>query len=139
MNQWASFFYARFFIYWFAAFLILYASSFLLFGAFAVTRAPMLYFALQVHSPLILLVFSYLYFRHAARTDWSARIITAIVWIVLTILLSAVLIKPVYGFDWTAAINLRVLNSHWIDIAAIIIGGFLAAPSRPSVSEGRVL
>lgn len=123
-RRWVLFF-LLFFIVW-------YPGSLLIVTAYEVTGQPALFIAGTVFAPLWLLLVSYLYFRKA-RDDWEARIITSIGWIALMFLFSALLVRPVYGYEWTTIINWDVLNANWINLAAIVIGGIAAHKTPESM------
>lgn len=119
----------RWFGYFALLFLVWYPMSLVLVTAYQVTANPLLFIAGNVFTPLWTLLVSYLYFRNA-RDDWSARFFTAFGWIILMFLCSAVLVGPVYGESWTSIFNLNVINANWINIVAILIGGFAAHKSN---------
>mgnify|MGYP001609772045 CR=1 FL=1 len=125
--------------YWLIMFVLVYATSFLLFGFLLVTENPFVYVTLQVLTPLSYLFFGWLYFRKVVVNTWSTRFFAAVVWIALTLAASAALIRPVYGADWTWAINTRVLSGQVLNVAAIIVAGFVASHrSRVEQPEGLI-
>ncbi len=119
-RRWLGFF-ALFFLVW-------YPVSLLIVSAYEVTGQPLLFIVGNVFTPLWFLLVSFLYFRKAPD-DWPARFITAFGWIILMFLFSALLVKPIYGYDWTTIININVLNANWINMIAIVVGGFAAHKS----------
>ena len=116
-KRWLGFF-ALFFGVW-------YPVSLLIVSAYEVTGHPLLFIAGNVFTPLWTLFVSFLYFRKAPD-DWPSRFITAFGWIALMFVFSAILVKPIYGYPWTSIINVDVLNANWINVIAIVIGGFAA-------------
>lgn len=123
-KRWIAFF-SLFFIIW-------YPSSLLLVSIYEITLIPILFIAMNVLTPLLSLLIAYFYFRDA-RNDWTARLVTGFGWIILLFFFSALLVKPVYGVDWTSIINLPVINMNWINVVAIVIGGIVA--HKPSIES----
>lgn len=119
-RRWLGFF-ALFFLVW-------YPISLFIVSVYEVTGEQLLFIAGNVFTPLWILLVSFLYFRKI-QDDWSARFITAFGWIALMFLFSAILVKPMYGYAWTSIVNLNVLNANWINIIAILVGGFAAHKS----------
>ena len=122
----------RYFGYFILTFIFWYVLSFFLSGFMAVLQTPLMFIIGQVFSPLLLLLMSWLYFRKAHRNDWPSRFTVAISWIVLSLIASALLVPYAYGYDWTSILNTRVLDAQWINIAAILVGGFLGAKEKPN-------
>lgn len=114
---------------WLVFFLILFVTwypvSFFIVTIYQATENPILLFIGNIFTPLWILLISYLYFRRA-RNDWPARFVTAIGWMALLFLFSALLARPVYGYDWTSVVNWDVVNANWINVVAIIVGGIAA-------------
>ncbi|MFA4846176.1 MAG: hypothetical protein WC654_06495 [Patescibacteria group bacterium] len=119
----------RWFGFFFLFFVVWYPISFVLVTVYQMAGQPVLYVALNVFTPLLALLMSYLYFRKAPN-HWSSRLVTAFGWMFLMFVLSVLLVRPVYGFDWTSIVNWNVVNANWINIVAILVGG-LAAYKRP--------
>lgn len=115
----------RWVLFFLLFFLIWYPGSLLIVTAYEVTVQPFLFIGGVVFTPLWVLLVSFLYFRNA-RDDWTARFTTAIGWIALMFLFSAILVQPVYGYHWTSIINLDTLNTNWINVLAILVGGTVA-------------
>jgi hypothetical protein len=115
----------RLLTHWAGVFACAYVASLFLYTLFQMTGNAFVYILLQASSPLLYLLFAWLYFRKAAENNWPARFLVAGVWIALSLLGSAVLMQPVYGYDWTAAINLNVLQGQLINVAAILVGGWV--------------
>lgn len=120
----------RLVIYWVILFVILSGASLVLISTYIVIPHPVIFMAIQVHTPLIFLLFSWLHFRGLKENVWSARLSTSVIWIALTIIFSAVLVKPLYGLDWTFVISTYVLQGQLLNIGAILVGGFLAHKQR---------
>jgi hypothetical protein len=127
-KRWIGFF-ALFFIVWYPASLILVTT-------YQVTGHPLLFIAGNVFTPLWALLVSYFYFRRA-RDDWPARFVTAFGWMVLMFALSALLVGPVYGAAWTSLFTWDVINANWINLVAILVGGFAAHRSVPPISASQ--
>ncbi|NQV90548.1 hypothetical protein HQ487_04050 [Candidatus Uhrbacteria bacterium] len=123
-KRWIGFF-LLFFIIW-------YPSSLLLLTIYQITLIPILSIALNMLTPLLSLLIGYLYFRHA-RNDWTARLVTGFGWVILMFFFAGLLVKPVYGYDWTSIVNLGVINMNWINVVAIVIAGVVA--HKPALQE----
>lgn len=123
---------------WFGFFLLYvcvwYPVSFVIVSAYQVTGNPTLYIAANVFTPLWTLLMSYLYFRKA-QNNWSARLATAIGWMVLMFVVAVLLVKPVYGLGWSSIVNWDVVNANWINVVAILVGGIVAAKPRARESS----
>lgn len=120
---------------WFGYFLLLFAIwypiAFLLVTMYGIVLHPIFLFVGNVFTPLWILLVSYLYFRKA-RDDWFARFVTAVGWMVLFFVISAVLIQPVYGYAWTSVFTWQVINANWVNLVAILVGGVVAHRSPPA-------
>lgn len=125
----------RVLLFWALMFLVAYGSSFFLFHAYVSTSNPFLGVLMQLSSPLIYLVCGWLYYRRANLEAWTPRLLVIPIWIVLSIGLAAVLIKPVYGYDWTLAINANVLKGQSLNIAAMLIAAYVAGKKKVAVGE----
>ncbi len=115
----------RWFGFYLLMFAVWYPTLFLLMTMFSLFGHPVFLLAGSVFSPLWILLVSYLYFKHA-RDDWSARFVTAIGWMVLSFLISAILVEPVYGQAWTSLFTWEVINANWVNWVAILVGGIAA-------------
>ncbi len=116
----------RLLLYWLAMFTVSYVSSLFLYTLFQITRYPIVFIALQVVTPLSILVFSWLYFRGVLENDWAMRILVMVAWIALMLLGSAILMQPVMGYPWTAALTPNILRGQAINAAAVLVGGWVA-------------
>lgn len=120
----------RWFLFFLLLFIVWYPVAFLLITMYGILQYPIFLFAGNVFTPLWILLVSYLYFRKA-RDDWSARFVTAIGWMVLLFVFSAILVKPVYGYEWTSVFSWDVINANWVNFVAILVGGIAAHKSIP--------
>lgn len=111
--------YALFFLF---LFLVWYPGSFLLYVAYTVTKSGVLYVALNAYFPILIFLFSFLYFKKSLN-DWNDRFFVAFGWIVLTFFFAALLVKSVYGFDWTTIINLPQIEANWSSFLAVLLSG----------------
>ena len=116
----------RYFAYFSLLFLLVYFGTLLLVGAHNVTQDAVLGMALQVYFPLLSFVFAFLYFRKSAN-DWNDRFIVVVGWTLMTIVLSALLVKPMYGYDWSTILNWQSISGMWISMVAMLGGGILQA------------
>lgn len=127
--------------FWAITFVCLYISGYFFFVFWMVSKNDAGLFAGQVSGPLIYAIFGWLYFRRAGLVNWEERIGAALIWITLSLAASALLIKPVYGYDWTAAINIRVLQGQLLNIAALAAAALVSGkgskhPSDPAPTMG---
>jgi hypothetical protein len=125
----------RLVVFWILFFVPVYLSTLFLYSYWSVTLNPFVSITLQVIAPLWYLLMAWLYFRRIIVNTWAARFVVAVVWVFLTLLASALLIQPVYGYDWRFAINTQVLAVQVVNIAGILVGGWAASHKRamPSV------
>lgn len=118
--------------HWFGYFALLfvvwYPVMFLIVTMYSILQHPIFLFAGNVFTPLWILLVSFLYFRKA-RDDWSARFITAVGWMVLLFVFSAILAQPVYGYSWTMIFTWDIINANLINLVAILVGGVAAHKS----------
>lgn len=120
-----QYFSKRYFLFFICYFVIWYSGMFLLFTLFEAKPIMIFYVALSLYYPLIVGGFAYAYFKKSIN-DWNERFIVAFGWIALSSIFSAILSRPVYGYDWTAVMNLDVIKTNWVGIFAIFIAAFLA-------------
>ncbi|MBI4437788.1 hypothetical protein HY631_02450 [Candidatus Uhrbacteria bacterium] len=133
----------RWFAFFLLYFVVWYPVSFAIVSAYQVTGQPVLYIAANIFTPLWTLFMSYLYFRKA-ENNWTARLATALGWMVLMFTLAILLVRPVYGLGWTSIANWDVVNANWINVVAIVVGALAAVRSeqrsskiKPTVTVGR--
>lgn len=122
----------RYFLYFLLLFLLWYPGSFFLYIGYIVMKNGFIYVALNAYYPLLIFLFSYLYFRKSPN-DWNDRFIVAFGWIALTFLFSALLVKAVYGFEWTMIVNIPQIEANWSSFLAVLLAGVLVKylKSRP--------
>jgi hypothetical protein len=120
----------RWWIYFLVFFVIWYPISFILYTMYSVTLNPLFYLGITVFGALFLLFLSYRYFKNA-QNDWNNRFITAFGWYVLTLILAAILVRPLYGFHWTSIINSSIIYIDWINVVAVLVGGLVAQRQIP--------
>ncbi len=116
-------------------FVVLYGTTLVLYSLYLVAPNVFLMITIQVHTPLIFLFFAWLHFRGMRRNDWPVRFSISFIWIALTVAMSAVLIKPVYGYDWTYAVSPYVLQGQIFNLAAILVGAYVANRPRAKIIE----
>lgn len=131
-----SIFTKRWFLYFLLLFVVWYPVTLLIITMYSILQHPIFLFAGNVFTPLWILLISYLYFRKA-RDDWSARFVTAIGWMVLFFVFSAILVKPVYGYEWTSVFSWDVINANWVNLVAILVGGVAAHKSTPPAMQNK--
>ncbi|MBI4257063.1 hypothetical protein HY626_03345 [Candidatus Uhrbacteria bacterium] len=125
-----SFFSKRWLAYFTLLFVVWYPVTFLIVTMYSIIQHPIFLFAGNVFTPLWILLVSYLYFRKA-RDDWDARFVTAVGWMLLLFLFSAILVQPVYGYPWTSVFTWNVINANWVNLVAILVGGVAAHKTTP--------
>lgn len=129
-----SIFKKRWFLFFFLLFVVWYPVMLLIVTMYSILQHPIFLFVGNVFTPLWILLVSYLYFRKA-RDDWTARFVTAIGWMVLFFVFSAILVKPVYGYEWTSLFTWQIINANWVNLAAILVGGIAAYKSSPAPAQ----
>ncbi len=112
--------------FWALNFVLLYVASFFLFALSRATANPLVGAVTQLAAPLFYFFFGWLYFRKAGLANWEWRFVAMIVWLVCSLLASAFLIKPVYGYEWTLAIHVNVLKGQGLNMAALIAAAYAA-------------
>ncbi|GEM_PF-6697819 len=122
----------RAFLYWLAAYVPLYVISFFLFEGLLQTGEPLLLWILQLSAPLVYGLAAWLFFRRQPEMRWEWRGAIAVAWVLLGIAVNAALILPVYGYDWTAAVNARVFQGQAINVLVILAVSHVAVrhPAR---------
>lgn len=123
MNRYFS---KRYFLFFLLFFLIWYPGSFLIVIGYASTQNGILNVASNVYFPLSIFIFSFLYFRKSPN-DWNDRLFVAFGWILLSILFAALLVKPMYGVDWTSIVNIPQLATNWSPFLLVLVAGILSA------------
>ncbi|OGL63837.1 hypothetical protein A3C09_02145 [Candidatus Uhrbacteria bacterium RIFCSPHIGHO2_02_FULL_47_44] len=126
MDLLKRYFTKRYFLFFLLLFLVWYPGSFLFYVAYGVTQSGVLYVALNAYFPLLIFLCSFLYFRKSIN-DWNDRFAVAFGWIILTFLISALLVKPMYGFDWTSIINISQIQANWSPFLAVLLSGMLVS------------
>lgn len=107
---------------WMLFFLIWYPISFLFSVSYNVTQNQFLSVAMNTFFPVLLFCFAFHYFKNN-KNDWNERLILGIGWIVLSIVFSAILAKPVYGSSWLTILNIEQFIANWISLFAVILAG----------------
>lgn len=80
--------------------------------------------AMNIYFPLLVFLFSFFYFKKSIN-DWEDRFLVAFGWIFLLTLVSAILVKPVYGFEWTSIINTVQIVSNWGSFLVVLVAGMI--------------
>ena len=127
---------SRVFLYWLLLFVILYVISFFLFGMYMSTNNLLAAIGQQLAAPIVYFIFGWLYYRKANIEHWHWRLAVIPIWLLLSIGMSAILIKPIYGYDWTAAINLAVFEGQLLNVAALVVAAYVGSPSKGKGVEG---
>jgi hypothetical protein len=112
--------------FWLLTFACAYVSNLFLYTIYQITLSWWAFVLLQAATPLCYLLFGWLYFRRAVSNDWAHRIALAMVWIALTLLATAVLMQPVYGYPWTMAFTAGILKGQAINVAAVFVAALVA-------------
>lgn len=117
----------RFAVYWILTYLVWSGASLLFFTFFIVAPNPFILLLLQIFPPLWLLLMGWLYFRKANATEWGTRIFTSILWVVLAVIASIMLMKPIYGVSGTSLLTRAFFIGQGINTIALLVGGFAAS------------
>lgn len=124
MNTLKSYLSKRYFAYFSLLFLLVYFGTLILVSAHNVTQDAVLGMALQMYFPLLAFVFAFFYFRKSTN-DWNDRFIVVVGWMFMTIVLSTILVKPMYGYDWTTVLNWPSISGLWIPCVTMMGAGIL--------------
>ncbi len=119
--------------YFVVMFVVWYPISLILYSLIEVTQNPSLGLVYQFFTPILVLLFAFLYFRKA-RNDWWSRILISIFWMFLFFFFSALLVQPIYGFSWQSIINWPVISANWVNFIAVIVGALIAKPTTGKLS-----
>lgn len=130
MSFFSSFSWKRLLFWWAGLFITLYSVSFLLYTAYIRDENDILRIVLQASGPFFYAIFSLLYFNREPFGDWNHRMMTIVVWIGLSLVMSAVLIGPVYGYAWHVAFSYGALLGQIPNIATMLLVGFLTRPRK---------
>ncbi len=109
-----------------AMFVTWFSVSLLLYTLYAATASPWVLIATQIQSPLVLLLFSWLYFRKVKRNDWTVRFVVAVTWLVLLWLLAAPAMYVVYGSPLTYVFSWVIFKAQGFNFTALLVGAYLA-------------
>lgn len=114
----------RYFLFFCFLFLLWYPGSFFLYIGYSVTRMEFIHVAMNLYFPLLMFIFSFLYFRKSIN-DWNDRLCVAFGWIALSFIFSALLVNVIYGFDWTSVMNLPQIEASWSPFLAVLLAGMI--------------
>jgi hypothetical protein len=114
----------RYFLLFFFFFLLWYPGSFLLYTAYMATASDFFGVALNNYFLVLIFIFSFFYFKKSLN-DWNDRLIVAFGWIALTFILAALLVKPIYGLDWTTIVNIPQITTNWGSFLIVLVAGML--------------
>lgn len=127
----------RLLLWWAALFVTLYASNFALYAVFVKTGADWMGLVLQASGPFCYGLFSFLYFRRVIAADWSHRLLATATWIGLSLIGSAILMTPIYGYHWTIAFSAGALAGQVPNAAIMLLVGFFTRRrEKPELPEG---
>ena len=119
----------RYFLFFAIYYVLLYVGTFFLVNLYAVSPQMVFYVGLVLFVVLLTLLMSFLYFRKSIN-DWNDRFVVVFGWIILAMTISAFLIKPIYGQDWTTVVNWSAISSSWLTVLVLLSGSFLAKIRR---------
>ncbi|MBT5808335.1 hypothetical protein HOI18_03625 [Candidatus Uhrbacteria bacterium] len=122
----------RWFLFFLLLFAVWYPVSVILFTGYQLTLSPFFFIATNAFTPLWFVFVAYRFFKKS-RNDWTSRLVTAVGWIALMFFFAALLVKPVYGYDWTSIINIDVIMANWINVVAVVVAGVAAQKIRPTI------
>lgn len=112
--------------FWLGCFASNYVSGLLLYALYQITQNAILFVFLFVTPPLLYLLFAWLYFRKARENDWETRFLVVGVWIGLTMIGTALLMQPVYGYPWTLAFSASAFRGQLLNVSAVLVAGWAA-------------
>lgn len=122
--------------FWVLMFVPLYAANFFLYAFFVASNgSPLVFAALQALTPLTYLGVGYLYYRKDGAVGWMPRLAVIPVWLILTLLTSATLVLPVYGYDWSSILNFQVLQSQGANFAAMLFAAYLVMRKQMKIPK----
>ena len=133
MEEFKSYFTKRWFLYYLLLFVVWYVGTLFIFSWYEVTNSDVAYVGFQLYQPMAVFLVSYFYFRKA-RNTWNDRLVTAVLWVLVTYILAVLLVEPVYGYDMSTVLNWHSFQSNWINLAAIIFAGFVAPHAQNILS-----
>ena len=110
--------------FWLACFAVNYASGMFLYTTYQIVPHPAVFMVMFVAAPLTYLLFAWLYFRKVVENDWAMRFLVALVWVGLSVIGAALLMKPVYGYPWTIAFTPSTLRGQLVNVSAILGAGW---------------
>lgn len=125
MNSLKEYFTKRFIGYFCLLFLLWYLGSFLLFISYSVTQMGTIRVALVTFLPFMVFLFSFFYFLKS-KNDWNDRFAVAVGWLMMLYLLAALLVKPIYGYEWDSILNTDQLLNAWSPFLSVLISGLIA-------------
>lgn len=115
----------RYFLYFLLMFVLWYPGSFFMYAGYEATRTSVFFVALNVYYPLLMFLFSYVYFLKSPN-DWNDRFFVGFGWIAISFLLAALLVRPVYGLPWDTVLNVQQIMMNWPALLAVIVSGLFA-------------
>lgn len=118
---------------WAFLFVMTYGLTLFLVSAFVAYPNALIMIALQVQTPLLYLFFAWRYFRRAAENNWGVRFFIGGLWVTLTVIGNAILVQPVYGYDWTYAVTPYVLQGQLFNVAAVLVGAYVGNRPRAKI------
>jgi len=118
---------------WAIMFVLSFSTTLLLSTFYLATENILVLVVSQMIEPLAYLLFAWLFFRHARFNDWTVRLSTGALWIMLSLIAMAFLIGPVYGYSWSLLFSLPFLKGQSINIVAILVAGYLTKKSATPV------
>ena len=125
METWKRYLTKRYIISFLLFFVLWYPGSLLLVSLYQTTPKMIFYMALNLYYPVLLGLVAFFYFRKSIN-DWNDRFAVGFGWIALSFILSAILAKPVYGYDWMAIVNWDVIRANWVGVFVVFVAAFLA-------------
>lgn len=96
-----------------------------MFISYSVTQMGTIRVALVTFLPFMVFLFSFFYFLKS-KNDWNDRFAVAVGWLMMLYLLAALLVKPIYGYEWDSILNTDQLLNAWSPFLSVLISGLIA-------------
>ncbi|TAK03616.1 hypothetical protein EPO34_00435 [Patescibacteria group bacterium] len=127
-------------LWWLGLFPTLFMASVMLYVAAVATGLPAYFLAAQLAGPLLFFLFAWLYFRGLEIQTYAFHFATGVMWIALTLVGYALLMKPVYGVSWQDVFGIETLSGQGANLVAVLVAGFVAKrhPRKMRTPEGLV-
>jgi|GEM_PF-2100978 hypothetical protein len=79
-----------------------------------------------VFAPIMWMITSYLYFQEMKKNSWESRMITAVVWVFIYLVVHFLIYGLFTGHIILETLSFAFIKFQWINLVAIVFAGFLA-------------